>query len=144
MCSLKRYTAFSLIYRKPFAVLPNHEGKPPLRSANLLRQLHEESHIVADAGNGDAIEAALKAPPRESTAEAIARLRAVTIRRLKSILPDVSKAPAIVPEKRYGALSWPFRKAWGGVKCIGENGVSYTVKHAFGKALRFAGVRSRL
>ena len=137
-------TAFSLIYRKPFAVLPNHEGKPPLRSANLLRQLHEESHIVADAGNGDAIEAALKAPPRESTAEAIARLRAVTIRRLKSILPDVSKAPAIVPEKRYGALSWPFRKAWGGVKCIGENGVSYTVKHAFGKALRFAGVRSRL
>ena len=137
-------TAFSIIYRKPFVVLPNHEGKPPLRSANLLRQLHEESRIVADAGNSDAIDAALKAPPRDSTMAAIARLRSVTVKRLRDTLPDVSRASAVPEQKRHSPLTWPFRKAWGGVKCVRENGVTYTVKHVVGKALRFAGVRSRL
>lgn len=36
-------------------------------------------------------------------------------------------------------VTWPARKAWGGVKCLRENGVKYTVKHAAGKVLRLFG-----
>jgi hypothetical protein len=37
------------------------------------------------------------------------------------------------------AVTWPARKAWGGVKCLRENGLKYTVKHAAGKVLRTFG-----
>ena len=37
------------------------------------------------------------------------------------------------------AVTWPARKAWGGIKCLRENGVKYTVKHAVAKALRLFG-----
>ena len=33
-------------------------------------------------------------------------------------------------------VTWPARKAWGGVKCLRENGLRYTVKHFIGKCLR--------
>ena len=36
-------------------------------------------------------------------------------------------------------VTWPVRKAWGGVKCLRENGVKYTAKHAVGKVLRVFG-----
>ncbi|MBS7286559.1 MAG: glycosyltransferase [Kiritimatiellae bacterium] len=36
-------------------------------------------------------------------------------------------------------VTWPVRKAWGGVKCLRENGLKYTVKHAVGKVLRCFG-----
>ena len=38
-------------------------------------------------------------------------------------------------------VTWPVRKAWGGVKCLRENGVKYTVKHAAGKGLRRLGFK---
>ena len=137
-------TAFSLIYQKPFVVLPNHEGKPPLRSVALLKQLHEESHVVASANDAEAVAAALSHPPKPATVEALARLQVAMHRRLRDILPDVSKAPPIPQPARHSVLTWPFRKTWGGIKCIGDNGVVYTVKHAWGKVLRAAGVRSGL
>ena len=137
-------TAFSLIYQKPFAVLPNHEGKPPLRSVTLLGKLHEESRVVASADNAEAIAAALAQPPKPATVEALSRLQAAEHRRLRDMLPDVSKAPPIPQPAQHSVLTWPFRKALGGVKCIGDNGVVYTVKHAWGKVLRAAGVRSSL
>ena len=40
-------------------------------------------------------------------------------------------------------VTWPARKAWGGVKCLRENGVKYTVKHAAGKVLRKFGAKCR-
>ena len=40
-------------------------------------------------------------------------------------------------------VTWPARKAWGGVKCLRENGVKYTVKHAVGKVLRRFGSKGR-
>ncbi|MCR5414951.1 MAG: glycosyltransferase [Kiritimatiellae bacterium] len=137
-------TAFSLIYRKPFAVLPNYLGKPPLRSVTLLRQLKEDSHVVSNPADSAAIAAALANPPKPSTAEALKRLQSAVHRRLRDMLPDVSKAPAIKKPVRRSVLTWPLRKAWGGVKCIGDNGIVYTVKHAWGKVLRAAGVRSSL
>ena len=33
-------------------------------------------------------------------------------------------------------VTFPARKAWGGVRCLRENGVKYTVKHAIGKVAR--------
>ena len=36
-------------------------------------------------------------------------------------------------------VTWPVRKAWGGVKCLRENGAKYTAKHAVGKVLRVFG-----
>ncbi len=38
-------------------------------------------------------------------------------------------------------LTWPARKAWGGVKCLRDNGVKYTLKHAVGKVLRKCGAK---
>lgn len=32
-------------------------------------------------------------------------------------------------------VKWPVRKAWGGVKCLRENGAKYTAKHAASKVL---------
>lgn len=40
-------------------------------------------------------------------------------------------------------VTWPARKTWGGVKCLRENGLKYTVKHAAGKALRKFGLKSK-
>ena len=34
------------------------------------------------------------------------------------------------------SVKWPMRKAWGGVKCLRENGAKYTAKHAADKVLR--------
>ena len=43
---------------------------------------------------------------------------------------------------RVGMLvTWPARKTWGCVKCLRENGLKYTVKHAAGKVLRLFGAR---
>lgn len=39
-------------------------------------------------------------------------------------------------------VTWPARKAWGGVKCLRENGIGYTAKHAVGKVARALGFRS--
>ena len=38
-------------------------------------------------------------------------------------------------------VTWPARKAWGGVKCLRENGLKYTVKHAVGKVARLFGAK---
>ena len=40
-------------------------------------------------------------------------------------------------------VTWPARKAWGGVKCLRENGLKYTAKHAAGKMLRKLGSKSK-
>lgn len=39
-------------------------------------------------------------------------------------------------------VTWPARKAWGGIKCFRENGFAYTVKHLFGKVARCLGFRN--
>ena len=39
-------------------------------------------------------------------------------------------------------VTWPARKAWGGIKCLRENGVKYTAKHLVGKVARTLGFRS--
>ncbi len=36
-------------------------------------------------------------------------------------------------------VTWPARKAWGGVKCLRENGLRYTAKHFVGKVARLFG-----
>lgn len=33
-------------------------------------------------------------------------------------------------------VTWPARKVYGGIKCLRENGVKYTIKHTMGKVLR--------
>jgi len=38
-------------------------------------------------------------------------------------------------------VTWPARKAWGGVKCLRENGFKYTAKHFVGKVVRLFGVK---
>lgn len=40
-------------------------------------------------------------------------------------------------------VTWPARKACGGVKCLRENGLKYTVKHAVGKVVRLFGSKCR-
>lgn len=41
------------------------------------------------------------------------------------------------------SVTCPSRKAWGGVKCLRENGAKYTAKHAPGKVQRRFGSKYR-
>lgn len=137
-------TAFSLIYGKPFAVLPNHDGKVPARSALLLKKLNESFHAVDCSDRMDMIEEALAKAPAARTMEAIARLRSTTVKRLRETLPDVSLLPPLPVAPASLGKCRILRKIKGGIRCLNENGLSYTVKHLVGKTLRFCGVRSRL
>lgn len=38
-------------------------------------------------------------------------------------------------------VTWPARKAWGGIRCLRENGLKYTAKHVIGKVLRLLGAK---
>lgn len=38
-------------------------------------------------------------------------------------------------------VTWPARKVYGGIKCLRENGVKYTIKHIFRKFLRLISVK---
>lgn len=137
-------TAFSLIYGKPFAVLPNHDGKVPARSALLLKKLNESSHAVDCPDRMDMVEEALSKAPAARTMETIARLRSTTVKRLRETLPDVSSLPPLPVAPAISGKRRILRKIRGGIRCLNENGLSYTVKHLVGKTLRFCGVRSRL
>ena len=137
-------TAFSIIYGKPFAVVPNHEYKPPLRSVTLLKKLHEDFRVAESARFVDVIENALKRPPAPSVYVALSRLRAETVKRMRATLPDISNAAPIVDDAAKAKLPFPVRKIIGGIKCVQENGLRYTVRHTFGKILGLAGVRTRL
>ena len=136
-------TAFSIIYQKPFVVLRNYRNEVPQRSISLLKKLGEEMHAVDDATDYEAIGRALAVPPRQETNEALRRLSKVTIDRLRKTLPDVSALPKVA-FVHHSAWTLPFRKAVGGVKCLRENGVSYTVKHGIGKVLRRVGLQGPL
>ena len=136
-------TAFSIIYQKPFAVLRNYRNEVPQRSVTLLKKLGEQLHAVDDPADYEAIGRALSVPPRPETYVALRRLSKVTIDRFRQTLPDISALPK--PKAvRQSSLTFPLRKAVGGVKCLRENGVGYTVKHACGKVLRRVGVKSSL
>ncbi len=137
-------TAFSLIYQKKFATLPFVHGKVSLRCQKLLKSVHEEIHQIDNPDDIEAITAALTYTPRPETMQALSRLSNMTIRKLRATLPNVDGVPRSPARPVYSTLTWPFHKMWGGIKCIKENGVGYTVKHAWGKVLRFAGVRSPL
>jgi hypothetical protein len=77
----------------------------------------------------------------------VAKAEVVRLKRLVSI----EHKDAVLRQKEVATLksseanrvgmfvTWPARKAWGGVKCLRENGVKYTVKHAAGKVLRLFG-----
>ena len=41
------------------------------------------------------------------------------------------------------SITWPVRKAWGGIKCLREKGVKYTIGHAVGKVLFWKGGRQK-
>ena len=43
-------------------------------------------------------------------------------------------------ERRVGmVVTWPARKAWGGIKCLRENGIKYTARHFVWKVARTIG-----
>lgn len=134
-------TAFSIIYQKPFVVLRNYRNEVPQRSISLLKKLGEEMHAVDDATDYEAIGRALAVPPRQETNEALRRLSKVTIDRLRKTLPDVSALPKVA-FVHHSAWTLPFRKAVGGVKCLREHGIGYTVKHGIGKVLRRVGLQA--
>lgn len=68
---------------------------------------------------------------------------AVLSRRVATAEGDVSRQKKCFAYRIGMFVTWPARKAWGGVKCLRENGVKYTVKHAAGKALRLLGSKVR-
>ena len=125
-------TAFSLIYRKPFVVTRNYRNEVPLRSQELVRRLGEEMHIVQDPSDGEAMLNALLTPVKETSTAALAKLARATVARLRATLPDLSALPR--PAPRTG-VAWLGAKLRGGVRCLRENGLGYTIRR-FGQKLR--------
>jgi len=126
-------TAFALIYRKPFVVTRNYRNEVPLRSQEIVRRLGEEMHIVADPADSDAMMKALLTPVKTSSTAALAKLARETVARLRATLPDISALPPPPPPRR--GVAWLCAKVRGGVRCLGENGLGYTVRR-FGQKLR--------
>lgn len=135
-------TALSLVYGKRFATLPHLRGKVSLRCSRLLHAVQEEIHRIDNPDELDSVRRALSADVRPETREALRGRARRTVERLAKILPNVERAPRETPRPRHPAFVRPFAKAWGGVRCLRENGVKYTVRHSMGKLLRFAGIRS--
>ena len=133
-------TAFSLIYDKPFAVLPNHDGRVPRRSAELLAALDERKHLVDLPTDFAALAAALGESPKPEAHARLARLRAEARDRLRAALPDLSALPPPPVPVSGSAWTWPLRKLRGGCRCLAENGICYTVRHLVGKILRGVGL----
>ena len=125
-------TAFALIYRKPFVVTRNYRDEVPLRSQELVKRLGEDLHIVSDPADYAAMTNALTTPVKPTTAEGLAKMSAAAVRRLRATLPDLSKLP---PRKVPRNLGWVAAKIRGGVRCIRENGLGYTIER-FGQKLR--------
>ncbi len=90
---------------------------------------------------GKKMEAALKPwRDRVATSESAARKARKEAEAMKGELARLRDSESY----RVGLfVTWPARKAWGGVKCLRENGFKYTVKHAAGKVLRLFGSTCR-
>ena len=61
--------------------------------------------------------------------------------RLNVVQRNLAGLQASISYRLGRAATWPARKTWGGIKCLRENGVRYTVKHAVGKVLRLFGAK---
>ena len=79
-------TAFSLVYGKPFAVLPGPGGKVALRIAELLRTLHESERMVSDPTDACRLEKILAEPVRHGLVEDLKLLRESAVGRLRGVL----------------------------------------------------------
>jgi len=90
-------------------------------------------HIVADPADSDAMMKALLTPVKTSSTAALAKLARETVARLRATLPDISALPPPPPPRR--GVAWLCAKVRGGVRCLGENGLGYTVRR-FGQKLR--------
>ena len=66
----------------------------------------------------------------------IVKVEAEFQRYIDGLQAEVSALKASESYRTGMFVTWPARKAWGGMKCLRENGVKYTVKHAVGKVLR--------
>ena len=85
-------TAFSLVYGKPFAVLPGYGGKVSLRIAELLRTLHERDRMVPDPTDLRRLEKTLAGPVRHGLVEDLRLLRESAVGRLRDMLGTGSGA----------------------------------------------------
>lgn len=61
------------------------------------------------------------------------------VKKLASLQREVTALKSSEAYRAGMIVTWPARKAWGGVKCLRENGVKYTLKHIVGKILRKCG-----
>lgn len=79
-------TAFSLVYGKPFAVLPGYGGKISFRIVELLRTVHESERMVSDPTDACRLEKILADPVRHGLVEDMRRLRESSVGRLRGVL----------------------------------------------------------
>ena len=74
------------------------------------------------------------------------RLSAATKARDDAMKKSAAQISALKRSTAYRvgmAVTWPGRKVLGGIKCLRENGVKYTLKHAVGKVLFWKGGRQK-
>ena len=94
--------------------------------------------LVANAEryNSDVVVAGRMLYDNAARAESSAR---VAQKKIDTLVGEISRLRNSEAYRTGMFVTWPARKAWGGVKCLRENGVKYTAKHAVGKVLRFFG-----
>lgn len=106
--------------RKKLAALQADESQLSTKASSLQSEVSSKNRPVAKSAGNDKTIAALEKQ----------------IRGLKFEVDHLKTSEAY----RTGMfITWPARKAWGGVKCLRENGFKYTVKHAIGKVMRLFG-----
>ncbi len=107
------------------------------RGADPEEFLLARNRMMTDLGNDFRAAVAAKAGLQ-------ARLRQVE-RERKALLGTKTRLAAVENSASYRlgrAMTWPARKAWGGVKCLRDNGLRYTAKHLAGKVARRLGARN--
>ena len=109
-------------------------------SIDYLLALREEYRVYATEckvrENPD--EAGKTAAQREACARPEKQIASLK-RRLSRCQREISELHKSQAYRVGMAVTWPARKAWGGIKCLRENGLTYTAKHIIGKVARTVG-----
>ena len=116
------------------ALWQQYEKQEAVLKAETARFVAADKRLKAETARFVAADKRLKAELKIAKSELKNARRALTIAERECCSLKRSSA------YRVGmVVTWPARKVWGGIKCLRENGVKYTTKHAIGKVMRIFG-----
>ena len=109
----------------------------------VLMNEHYRLRVLALESNGEKLRTKLRQTMKDVTK--LRELADATRVMKREILATKREVQGLKRSEAYRVgmlVTWPARKTWGGVKCLRENGVKYTLRHAIGKILRKCGSKT--